>query len=414
MEVVVLLVAIVGAVLLAVPRLQRRKASSGPRPARRPKVAAAAAPASAVASWAPPAESDDAWEDDLGWEGAAEPTPEARTAWEDWRATSLAPDDSPEPVAADPEVRAELPSVERWRAEAVSQEQAGDTEDEWVEDDDDGLGWMGEDEPPAARPLWNGDAGSADTADFRDWSRGGEPATVESQGASAFATASATDVAAAAQSEPELGRTVALDEESWDPPITRTWGAGADRPVANAAPAVPRPRGRRRVHPVVLVAAYAAVGIGLVVLVSTVLFGGSEKQPQPARATATATASAAPTAAATVVERAKATATPQPTATPDPAIAAAAQTDFRKERRTAERAHKSALAAAVAARKRAVHKADAERKRQAKVRSNQASTGGGTGATASPQTSSTPNYEPTNPRPAATPKPHPACEFCIG
>src|SRR4051794_2997141 len=146
MEVVVLLVAVVGVTFLVVPRLRRRRAGAhrpaaskarprtgSPTRLRGPKAAAAAGSAPAVASWTPPpsASSDvDVWEDDLGWEGeSAEPTPAARDAWEDWREAALSPaEPSPEP-----EVR-ELPSVERWRARA-------DEEPEWVEDDDDGLGW---------------------------------------------------------------------------------------------------------------------------------------------------------------------------------------------------------------------------------------------------------------------------------
>src|SRR5690348_8301923 len=108
MEVVVLLVAIVGVALLAIPRVQRRKAGSRRRskPRKRvstPVVAAAAVPASSAAAWAPPESAGpdvDAWEDDLGWEGEAEPAPEALEAWGDWRATALpsaAASDAPAP-----------------------------------------------------------------------------------------------------------------------------------------------------------------------------------------------------------------------------------------------------------------------------------------------------------------------------
>ena len=57
-----------------------------------PVVAAAAVPASSAASWAPPASAsdEDVWEDDLGWEGEAEPAPGTREAWEEWRERNAA------------------------------------------------------------------------------------------------------------------------------------------------------------------------------------------------------------------------------------------------------------------------------------------------------------------------------------
>ena len=173
MEVVLLLVGIVGIALVVVPRMQRRS-GAGSKPtktktktrsrrapaARRRSAAAAAAPP--VATWTPVDEGapapavgepvsadDDVWDDDLGWEGVETARPEAREAWERWRTTEspLAADAAqpaePEPL---PEPVAELPSVERWRAQAQ--------EEDWVEDDD-GLGWEGEE---VSKPtLWKGD-----------------------------------------------------------------------------------------------------------------------------------------------------------------------------------------------------------------------------------------------------------------
>jgi hypothetical protein len=429
MEVVVLLVAMVGVALIVIPRLQRRRKAAGRRPpapkkrASAPVVAAAAVPASSAASWAPPEGPDtDVWEDDLGWEGESEAVVDdsdsAREAWADWRTTALAGPGEPDPSAVpEPEVR-ELPSVERWRARA-------EDEDEWVEDDDDGLGWEGENEPPPAPGLWNGNgnglgaspapagwSGGDDGSGFRDWSRSAEPPAVAPESAGAFATASATDVAApvsTSPSEPELGRSIALDDDEWDPPITRTWGAAASRPTATPAKAASRPAARR-VHPVVLVALYAAVGIGLVVLVSTVLLGGSSETPKPASTPEPVRSTATPSA--TPVQ-AKATATPKPAATPDPAIAAAAPGDFRRERARAERAHKAALADAVAAGKRAARKAAARKRRQQQRGNTQPRT-----PVATPTPGSGSNYTPpaytqprnTNPKP----NPKPACEFCIG
>ena len=179
MEVVVLLVAIVGVALIVIPRLQRRKAGSHrpSKPRRRastPVVAAAAVPAASAAAWAPPEPAgldSDAWDDDLGWEGEAEPAPEAREAWEDWRAAARPSAGAADASAPEPEIE-ELPSVERWRARTE--------DDDWVEEDDDGLGWEGADEPPPPPALWNGNGNGhapappgpdAGLEGGRDWSR---------------------------------------------------------------------------------------------------------------------------------------------------------------------------------------------------------------------------------------------------
>ena len=104
------------------------------------------------------------------------------------------------------------------------------------------------------------------------WTRTDEPAPAEPAVASASA---ATDVAP----EPALGRTYALEDDWDDEPVARPWGAPAsadDEPAAKPAPA---PRGKRKLHPVVLLAIYAAAGIGLVVLASTMLLGDSTNAP---------------------------------------------------------------------------------------------------------------------------------------
>jgi hypothetical protein len=452
MEVVVLLVAIAGVALLVIPRVQRRKSGARRSPsARKPARGrarsrkAAAAPlvaAPAVASWSPPAAAEtagpdlDVWEDDLGWEGGEDgaPSPDAREAWEQWRTTDspLAPAAAAETEveaapAIEPEAAAELPSVERWRAQTDEQE--------WVEDDDDGLGWEGEEEPPAPPALWNGDrhapapapdsdawspAGTLSPApdawnSSRDWSRRDETRAPAQDAAPAFATASMTDDAPAADAEePEAGRTIALDEDDeWAAPVGRSWGAPA--PASEPVETAPRRSSRRsRVHPVLLVAVYAAIGIGAVVLASTVLLGGSE----PSSSAATATASPTPTAA---VKRVAATATPTPVATPDPAIDAAARNDFTRERTGAVRSHDAAVKAAIADRRRAVKKAK-ERARRAAAAHKEAnaaraaatpsssSSGGGSTSTPSAQ-SSTPS-SPTYRVPAT--KRRSVCEFCIG
>ncbi|WP_157592432.1 hypothetical protein [Solirubrobacter soli] len=426
MEVVVLLVAIVGVALIAIPRLQRRRA--GARRIKRvssPIVAAAAVPASSAAAWAPPASSDeDVWEDDLGWEGVSSPSssseaaPGAREAWEEWRSSALSGMDAAAASSSEPDVR-ELPSVERWR----------EREDEWVDEDDDGLGWEGE-RAPSAEPAGfvDGDSSASDDWSFggHDWSRGNPP-SVGADSAPAFASASAAAAAAAAaagevtavsDSDPELGRATAPvdDSEEWGSPITRTWGAAPSgrSAAASATPglskAAPRPGGRR-VHPVLLVALYAAIGIGLVVLVSTVLLGGSSSSETPSKPAATpqpvrSTATPAPTVAATVA--ATATATP----TPDPAIAAAARSDFLRERATADRRHKAALTAAVAAEKRAIKKAKARAAARKREQAASRTTTPGPTATYTPPAANT--YTPPSSSGSSQSKPRPACEFCIG
>src|SRR3954454_6575688 len=129
MEVVLLLVGLVGIALIAVPRLRARRAGapSRRRPSRRTRgraVAPAAAATPVAAPWPPPASDEDAWDDDLGWEGE-DTTPAARDEWNKWR-------DAQSPETESPE----LPSVDRWRERASSG-------DDWLEDDD-GLAWEGE------------------------------------------------------------------------------------------------------------------------------------------------------------------------------------------------------------------------------------------------------------------------------
>src|SRR4051794_12167965 len=96
MEVVLLLVAIAGIALIAVPRLQARRASAArtasaraARSSRRPAVAAAAVP-----TWAPSASDDEIWDDGLGWEGEDPSPPTApREEADRRRERAAAPDD---------------------------------------------------------------------------------------------------------------------------------------------------------------------------------------------------------------------------------------------------------------------------------------------------------------------------------
>jgi hypothetical protein len=416
MEVVVLLLAVVGIALLVIPRVQRRRAGARrPAPVKTRKTAAApVAAAPTVATWSPSSDVD-AWDDDLGWEGVDSTPPETREAWEQWRAT-----ESPLASAAEPEPAAEpeLPSVERWRAAKAE-------EPEW-EEDDDGLGWEGESAPAISNGNGNGHAPAPEprawSGDSRpDWSRGADapPAVRETDPATAFATAAsasaATDVAPSPQ--PELGRTIALEDDDWDPPVTQTWGARESTSPAAAVAAPGRRKSRKsRMHPVLLVAIYAAVGIGFVVLASTALLGGSS-DPTPAskKTPPAAKTPAAPTPVATP----KASPTPDAAAEEAAAAAAAAErkarVSFGRER---TRARHSASAALSDARAAARRKAKARAKAAAAAkRKRQSSSGASTGnSTPPPVSTPSPRYVPPSqptPRAPAT-KRRSVCEFCIG
>jgi hypothetical protein len=425
MEVVVLLLAVVGLALVVIPRMQRRRSGARrPSPVKARKAASkrgrtarngAAAPVVApptVATWgSSPSVSPDveAWDDDLGWEGVDSTPPEARDAWEQWRATESPLASSPEP---EPAAEPELPSIERWRAKAE--------EPEW-EEDDDGLGWEGEEKPSNANAFNGGhdpapESGSWHGDGRRDWSRATEaPPARETDPAPAFVTAAsaATDVAPAP--EPELGRTIALEDDDWDPPVTKTWGARESAPAAASAkaagPARRKPR-TSRMHPVLLVAIYAAVGIGFVVLASTALLGGS---PDPAPASkktpaAAKTPSSTPPAAAP-----KAGATPDAAAEEAAAAAAraerAARVNFGRERSRALRSEAAALSNARAAARR---EARAAKRKRERARPSAPLTN--SSPPAPPASTPPPTYvPPSQPAPRApTPKRRSVCEFCIG
>lgn len=422
MEVVLLLVAIVGIALLVVPRLQRRSGAT-PRPkratprrtsARRRSRTAPAVAAPAVATWTPsePAQapqSTEDWDDDLGWEGVESSAPDAREAWQEWRATK-----SPLAPQAEPEPEPELPSVERWRQRASE-------ETDW-EEDDDGLGWEGESSTapvlwkhgpePAPEPSTNEwDSG-------RDWSRDEEPpARVEQPEAPAFASASAAQAAATDVAEPEVGRAVSLSEDDeWAPPVGRSWGA----PEETKAAPVPAPeratRRTRKLHPVVVLAVYAAVGIGLVVLASTLLLGGSS-DPEPVR-------NPAPTPEQTPAPAAPA-ATPAVGSAADDAATAEAAAKAEAAARKAKRQFERTRDRAVRTRGNAVDdaRADARREARAKARRKRereraASAPSPRRSNPAPPASPTATPPPTyNPQPRSNPAPAPkrqTCEFCIG
>ena len=436
MEVVLLLVAITGIALIVVPRMQARRAGAGSRrrvAARpRPQVARAAAVAPVATTWSPPA-GEDEWEDDLGWEGA---DPPAREEWNRWRSARAG--------AAEPRpVRDELPSVQRWRERATSG-------DDWLEDDD-GLGWEGE--APSAGDIAaarNGNPGEVASRAYAAPSPGAaaphglaspgngaaphgvaSPGTAAPHGLASPGNGAAphgpaspgTAAAPHGLAAPGNGLTEpdALASRAYAVPAS---GAAASRGLASpatadraapsgggsrgfdwlrpgsrdAAPAAPRGR-RRAIHPVVLVALYAAAGIGAVVLASTVLLGGGSTPSKPA-AQPTATPAAA-------------TPAPQPTVdasaqqAEQAAAAKAAErreiAAFRKQRAAARRAEAAAIAKA-----RAKARADARKRADARNASAVGASSGG-------NVSSPPPPAPTSGRSAGGDGGGGStCEFCIG
>jgi hypothetical protein len=376
MEVVLLVVAVIGIALLVVPRVQRKRKPRARRSMpsvkaarRRAAVAASAAPAPvAVSTWTPSSGSapsasddDDGWDDDLGWEGEANPEPETREAWQRWRAT-----ESPLASAAEPvEASNELPSVERWRAAASTDE--GD----WL--DDDGLGWEGEESRSTPR-VW-----------------------VPEQPVVTTATA------------PEVATRVETGRE---------WATNGNGHVVAAPAPAAAPR-KRRFHPVLLVALYAAVGIGAIVLVSTVLFGNSSSPstPQPAsNQTPKAAPTTEPELTGTLADETsdgefKLDVEPDDSAT---AAARKARRDFQRERSRALAAERRDVAAKAAAERR---KAAAERRKQQQQQQQQQTrqpsgggNGGGTGGGGAPPQGG--GGGGGNPAPVT--RPRPTCEFCIG
>jgi hypothetical protein len=357
MEVVLLVVAVIGIALIVVPRLKRKPRARRSLPSlkarRRAAVAAAAAPVpAAVSTWSPSGSDEDGWDDDLGWEGVESPAPETREAWERWRETESPLAAAPEPVEAPPE----LPSVERWRAAASSSSEDA----EWL--DDDGLGWEGEDSRNEPR-VWVA-----------------EPVT---------RTSTAPDVATQA----ETGG--------------REWAAS---PVTNVSAAAAPASRKFGLHPVLMVALYAAVGIGVVVLASTMLLGGSS-DPEPASNPAPkASPAPAPQVSGSLAdEEFDVSVEPEDGAT---TAARDARRAFQRERSRALAAERKAAAAKAAQARR---KAAAERRNK---RQRQTSVGGGGGGTAAPPPAAPPttNGGGTAPRPPVynPPAPRRTCEFCIG
>ncbi len=416
MEVVLLLVAITGIALIAVPRVQARRAGAGARRrvASRPRPHVARAVAAAPAAWSPPT-GEDEWEDDLGWEGAD--APPARDEWNRWRSSRDGAAES------EPE-RDELPSVQRWRERAPSG-------DDWLEDDD-GLGWEGD--APSAGDIAaarNGNPGEAAARELLSRrNAGGDPDTEHELASPANGAAEPDALASRAYAAPANGAAAphglaspgngvtepdALASRAYAAPAN---GAGASAGLASPGNAAASPRDlaspgkdasavadpaaragggsrgfdwlrpgardsapaapRRAIHPVLLVALYAAAGIGAVVLASTVLLGGGSAKPTKPAAQPRATAAAA-------------TPAPQPTvdasaqqARQAAAVKAAKRKEiaaFRKQRAAARHAEAAAIAKA-----RAKARADAKKRAEDRGRGSAAPPSGGSGSSAPPAT----------------------------
>ena len=287
MEVVLLLVALTGIALIAVPRLQARRAGAGrtgaksAKSARRRRAAGARAAAAPVvaASWAPAAGSDEeVWDDDLGWEGeragarrAARSPPRARR-WDRWRAKS--------PLAGPRRTKRRerpVPSCRAWTAARAAAARRG----RWTTP------------KPAAGPrtgsgrrrprLGGRPAQPATRCLARRATRPPRPPRARSPGRDAAPLARPRRLQPAPAARPRTRRPTrprprdAPDEARpsarRSPPrpgrssgrsprrSPRRGDAGRGRPKPASTPAAPR----RRFHPVLLVAAYAAAGIGIVV-----------------------------------------------------------------------------------------------------------------------------------------------------
>ena len=394
MEVVLIVVALTGIALIAVPRLSRRRArrvrrSVTPVKARR-RAAAAPAPPVAVSSWSRSRAGSDAdeWDDDLGWEGTDDGP---REAWQRWRETE-SPLASASTASESGQGAAQLPSVERWRSSSGAS--AADEDSEWL--DDDGLGWEsapsgGESRVWAAEPPARSAGGNAAAPPPQD-----EPA--------------------------DTGR---------------EWTAARNGNGNGAAPAAASsPRRFFGLHPVLLVAVYAAVGIGLVVLASTMLLGGSSA-PAPASDSAPPAdepasradepAQRTAPAAAPRVEDSGADAEFGVTVESDDSATAAARRArraFQRERRRALAAERRAIRAKAAEARR--KRAAAERRRRARAQQPvpQSQSGGGSGGSGTGTVTPAPTPSAgggggggsVQPAPPATRRstPRRSCEFCIG
>jgi hypothetical protein len=204
-------------------------------------------------------------------------------------------------------------------------------------------------------------------------------------------------------------------------PAGLEWGASPD---ANGAAARTATRRKRlSLHPVLLVAVYAAAGIGLVVLVSTVLLGGGSADPQvtpaPAKQQAPALApSATPDLAGAALDEADADAKAAAAEAALRERVQKARADFRRERARAERAERRQAARVAAAARKQKARAAAAKKRREERRPATPPVAPPAAPPAAPPNNSAPGPGYTAPAPPVNRAPAPprrrACEFCIG
>ena len=284
------------AVAVAPTRSRARARREAPAlPPRRPP------PRAPVATWAPrpPVRRRDGWDDDLGWEGVeTAPLRSTREAWERWRDDRVAAGfrgargrsrraGAPSCRASSAGARVARRTTSGSRTTTASAGKARTTlrplSRRWRR--------QRQRASPRARADAGGDWTRTDEPRARasaPWPRPGRARTSPPARPRRLPASAATDVAPLP--EPELGRTYALDDDDWDEPVARPWGAPAADGAARRRSPPRAPRGKRKLHPVLLLAIYAAAGIGLVVLASTVLLGGSTDRAEPRRPRADARA----------------------------------------------------------------------------------------------------------------------------
>ena len=186
----------------------------------------------------------------------------------------------------------------------------------------------------------------------------------------------------------------ALEDDDWDAPVGRPWGAPDDDETPAVKPS-PAPRGKRKLHPVLLLAIYAVAGIGLVVMASTALLGGSA-DPAPAEPPATRS-TPEPVRTAEPTPEATGSVADDPAALEEARAAEAkARQDFRRERTRALGDRRDAVDEARAA---------ARREARKRKRENRAPNRSGSGTPPPPSSTPQPTYTPppaSNPAPAPT------------
>ena len=403
MEVVLLLLGIVGIALVAVPRIQRRSSSVAVAPravGARPSRSASAPPPRPPPRLrprlaAPSPVDEDAWDDDLGWEGVEEPPPGhsrgvgALARRPSRRSPAEEPEDAP--PSRSPSCRASSAGARRPQED-----------DEWLEDDD-GLGWEGRGRRSGSvqrrrsrRATATGivphagvDASAPATGRARTrarprsppWHRPGRARDESRAGRARRGFRLRRDRRRAGARRWLAARTRSRTTGTTEP-VARAVGRSRGRPTTRRREARPRPAGKRKLHPV------AAAGD----LRRRRDRAGRAGQHDAARRLHERAGRAPPDA------RAAATAepTPEPTGSvvDDPAAAEAAAgrgSRTRSRRRRRKRAFERYRTRALAARRDAVNRARAAERRErsraaTRDRRGQQHAGQGSGGGAAPST----------------------------